>query len=248
MKKFIRQKAKSIILKFFSLKQYLKWVDRNKGEFKPGGNQINQDIFLKFLSNDKTRVSFVQIGANDGVNNDPVHVFIKKYNWKGILVEPLPELMESLKKAYTGTNDLIFENVGIAGQSGAMDFYFLPPEYNEPSWLQQIGTFDKDAIALNLANFPHLLDKVQKKQIKTVTLKELLDKNKMFKTDLLIIDAEGFEYKILSQLDQIAEKPLFILFEWGCLNETEQEKLFQFLKQQNYRLYSSGGDILAVLN
>ena len=36
-------------------------------------------------SNIKT---FVQIGSNDGIKNDPLHRYIKKNNWKGILVEP----------------------------------------------------------------------------------------------------------------------------------------------------------------
>jgi hypothetical protein len=60
-----------------------------EGEFKPGGNQVNQDLFLKLLSKDKVR--FIQIGANDGIKNDPVHAFIKKYYWTGILVEPIPK-------------------------------------------------------------------------------------------------------------------------------------------------------------
>ena len=243
---FVKKQIKSIILRLISLKQYLKWIDRRKGEFKPGGNQVNQDLFLRLLSKDKVR--FVQIGANDGIKNDPVHEFIKKYYWTGILVEPIPEMMERLRNAYRGVNDLIFENVGIAGQNGTMDFYYLPPKYSEPDWLQQIGTFDKNAILLNLENYPELLDKIETRKIATLTLKELLGKNNISKTDLLIIDAEGFEYKILRQLDQLEEKPDYILFEWGCMDNNDQNRLYEFLNSQRYRLYSSGGDILAVLN
>jgi FkbM family methyltransferase len=242
----IRQQFKSAVLNFISLEQYLKWVRGNRPDFAPGGNQVNQEIFLRLLS--KSKVSFVQIGANDGIKNDPIHAFIKKYRWSGVLVEPLPELMEKLKMAYAGMSGLRFENVGIAGESGAMDFYFLPPEYNDPDWLQQIGTFDKNAIALNLENYPQLMDKVATREIKTVTLKELMTRNGMSKTDLLLIDAEGFEYRILSQLDQLTEKPSYILFEWGCMNDSDQTKLYDLLKSQGYRLYSSGGDILAVLS
>src|SRR6185295_602876 len=191
---FIKKQIKSIILRVISLKQYLKWIDGRKGEFKPGGNQVNQDLFLRLLS--KNKVRFIQIGANDGIKNDPVHAFIKKNYWTGILVEPIPEMMERLRNAYRGMNDLIFENVGIAGQNGTMDFYYLPPKYSEPDWLQQIGTFDKNAILLNLENYPELLDKIETRKIATLTLKELLGKNNISKTDLLIIDAEGFEYKI----------------------------------------------------
>jgi FkbM family methyltransferase len=157
-------------------------------------------------------------------------------------------MMERLRNAYRGVNDLIFENVGIAGQNGTMDFYYLPPKYSEPDWLQQIGTFDKNAILLNLENYPELLDKIETRKIATLTLKELLGKNNISKTDLLIIDAEGFEYKILKQLDQLEEKPDYILFEWGCMDNNDQNRLYEFLNSQRYRLYSSDGDILAVLN
>jgi FkbM family methyltransferase len=241
----IRQQIKSAVLNFISLEQYLKWVDRNRPDFAPGGNQVNQEVFLRLLS--KSKVSFIQIGANDGIKNDPIHAFIKRYRWSGVLVEPLPGLMEKLKMAYAGESGLRFENVGIAGESGAMNFYFLPPQYNDPDWLQQIGTFDKNAMALNLENHPQLMDKGSTRQIKTITLKELVSRNGLSKTDLLLIDAEGFEYRILVQLDQLSQKPSYILFEWGCMNDTDQSKLYDFLKLQGYRLYSSGGDILAVL-
>ncbi len=242
----IERQIKSTIVRFISLEQYLNWINRRKSEFKPGGNQLNQDVFFRLLS--KKNVRFVQIGANDGIKNDPVHSFIKKYKWTGILVEPIPELMDKLKNAYHGVNGLIFDNVGIAEENGFMDFYFLPPEFNEPDWLQQIGTFDKNAILLNLENFPELLDKIETRKIATVSLKELMARNKVSKADLLIVDAEGFEYKILSQLDQLEGKPSFILFEWGCMDGKDQNMLYDFLRSQHYRLYSSGGDILAALN
>ncbi len=215
-----------------SLNQYLKLIDRKRIEFKPGLNQVSQDFFFRLLSKKAKPIFFVQIGANDGVRNDPVHAFIKKYNWTGILVEPLPDMFEKLKIAYQGNKELIFENVGISGQSGEMNFYFLPPQYNDPDWLQQIGTFDPKAIDLNLKNFPTLLEKIETRGIRTVTLKELLERNSVSEFDLLIVDAEGFEYEILSQLDQLIKRPSYILFEWGCMNEDTQNRLFEFLRMQ----------------
>jgi FkbM family methyltransferase len=148
---------------------------------------------------------------------------------------------------YKSQKNLIFENVGSADNIGDMDFCYLPSEYNEPEWLQQIGTFDRDAIEFNLQNFPNLINKIETKKIRTITLEELFRKNNVSEIDLLIIDAEGLEYKILIQLKYLVIRPAYILFEWGCMKEDVQINLFNFLKEEKYKLYSSGGDILAVL-
>ena len=41
---------------------------------------------------------FIEIGAHDGIYVDPIHRFIVKHKWKGILVEPIPYLFELLKR------------------------------------------------------------------------------------------------------------------------------------------------------
>jgi FkbM family methyltransferase len=242
----VKKLFKRFILRIISPGQYFRLVNLKHRHFIPGGNHINVDIFFSLLSRKSNPVSFIQIGANDGVKNDPIFSFVKQYQWKGILVEPLPDFYEKLVSNYQSAKNLTFENVGISDQNGEMDFYFLPPEYNKPEWLQQIGTFDKEAIEFNLANFPELIGKIERRKIQTFTLKHLLDKNKVLKMDLLIIDAEGFEYKILKQLEQLSEKPSYILFEWGCMKENVQNDLFNFLRNQKYKLYSSSGDVLAV--
>ena len=43
---------------------------------------------------------FVQIGANDGFKADPIYLYVRKYGWKGILVEPVSYIFEKLKENY----------------------------------------------------------------------------------------------------------------------------------------------------
>lgn len=62
--------------------------------------------------------SFVQIGANDGVRWDPLHDLILKHHLVGLLVEPLPDMFEQLKKNYVSESQLSFENVAIATENG----------------------------------------------------------------------------------------------------------------------------------
>ena len=41
---------------------------------------------------------FVDIGANDGVNQSTTWYYEKTLNWNGILIEPLPHIFKELKK------------------------------------------------------------------------------------------------------------------------------------------------------
>lgn len=95
--------------------------------------------------------TFVQIGSNDGIKNDPLHIYIGKNGWKGILVEPDKDNFEKLRNNYSHVNGLIFENVGIGPVRGEMLFYRLKDiKENEPGWYDQVGSFDKETFLKNI--------------------------------------------------------------------------------------------------
>ncbi len=75
---------------------------------------------------------FIQIGSNDGQTGDPIHSYIMKYHWKGILIEPIPFLFKRLKKTYENQNGLIFENIAISEKDGNKIFYRIE-ENHEPN-------------------------------------------------------------------------------------------------------------------
>jgi FkbM family methyltransferase len=225
----MKQALSNFLLRNASLPVYFFFTRLWKlSEKKP---QVNIDHVFTILSNRNKEVFFVQIGSNDGVSNDPLHAFIRKYKWKGILVEPMPGMFEVLKKNYEGVPGLQFENAGIGDTEEEKDFFCLPAEMNEPSWLQQIGTFSRDAFV---------------KRFRLITLRQLLSKYRVKKIDLLHIDAEGYEYRILSQLESVTTLPSLILFEWGSMTEQDLQKTLELLNRYKYKIHYSGGDMLAV--
>ena len=72
---------------------------------------------------------FVQIGACDGVFVDPIHRFIIKHRWRGVLVEPVPYLFNLLMQNYEGYN-LIFENVAISDKEEIKPLYYVDPDHS----------------------------------------------------------------------------------------------------------------------
>ena len=58
------------------------------------------DFFNLYFSRIPDDFFFVQIGANDGINHDPLHEYVTKYNLSGLVVEPQPDVFELLRKNY----------------------------------------------------------------------------------------------------------------------------------------------------
>jgi hypothetical protein len=45
--------------------------------------------------------TFIQVGAFDGITTDPLHKYITRYGWRGILMEPQPRAVNDRLTCYT---------------------------------------------------------------------------------------------------------------------------------------------------
>ncbi len=73
--------------------------------------QYAQDIALR-----RSRpFYFVQVGAMDGINFDPIYDKATKNSWHGLLIEPLKDIFEDLKHNYSAQIGLNFVNAAIDG-------------------------------------------------------------------------------------------------------------------------------------
>src|SRR5262245_37291248 len=62
-----------------------------------------EDLWPNLLGKLKRNTSdifFVEIGAMDGISFDPLYKHVVSNGWRGLLVEPLPDLFEQLKETY----------------------------------------------------------------------------------------------------------------------------------------------------
>jgi len=71
---------------------------------------------------------FLQVGAFDGVIDDPLHRYVRPGNWHGILVEPQPFHFRRLVENYADVDGLTFVNAAISGQSGTRELYVIQDE------------------------------------------------------------------------------------------------------------------------
>lgn len=58
--------------------------------------RISLDLCSKILLSQENQIFLIQVGAYDGVSNDPVRSLIEKYPVRAILVEPQQKAFEKL--------------------------------------------------------------------------------------------------------------------------------------------------------
>lgn len=193
---------------------------------------------IKWLAKDykKDTFKFVQIGANDGKMHDPIHYYIKKYNWEGILIEPVPYYFEGLKTTYKNHSKLTLVNQAIGDERGEKTIYYVDPQKNDVAgWFQGLASFDRANLVKHKRALPDIEKHIREQKVKTLALKELMDQHNVERIDLLCLDVEGFEYNIIKQLPQLAITPRMILYEHVHLNSATKKLIDAQLKKKGYR-------------
>jgi FkbM family methyltransferase len=203
---------------------------------------------LSELVNRRNRLVFVQIGANDGKSSDLIFGLVKRFKWSGLLVEPLPDLFARLKKNYEGNPGLIFECAAIAESIGERTLYRLKNKEGAPSlplWADGLGSFSKDVIMRHTDLIPNIGEYLVMEQVAATPLMPLIEKHAIDKIDLLLIDAEGYDYQVLKQADLKTLQPDLIIYESKHLSSEDRAKAHVFLYESGYRFEDNGENTVA---
>jgi len=192
----------------------------------------------------------------DGMNFDPLYQYVVQHKWRGLLVEPLPDMFVELMETYRGIDGLIFENVAIADRSGLRDMCRVRKEAIDhklvPHWAKGISTFADDE-ARNVLGpdlqyqkdrdliLPHIV----KETVRCETLANLFSKHKIERIDIFVTDVEGYDYEILRQLDLTRYKPTLVRLEWLNLSESDKDLTIKLLTSHGYQTKFIDVDLIA---
>lgn len=158
--------------------------------------------------------TIIQIGSHVGNTcNDPIFNIIDKDD-KLILVEPVPFLFEQLKnnynKKFKNNQNIIFINKAVSNFIGEIEMT-IPSEKNDfsklPFWASQLASVNNEHA---LGHIRNLL--VEKINVKTTTINEIVKEYNINQIDLLHTDTEGHDYTILMNYN-FEIKPKLIIFE-----------------------------------
>ena len=173
-------------------------------------------------------------------------LFQKYPSWRGVLVEPIPYIFAKLKANYPDKDRFELANVAI-GEDGKVPFYYVDKAaINDlpdlPYWYDQLGSFDRAHIVKELDGV--LEPYIRSMEVESLHLGSLLDRYEISKIDVLHIDAEGYDWKVLQQLDLSRFRPAFILCEHHHLSHDEREAALAFMAT-DYEVLRVGIDWLA---
>src|SRR5262245_60660582 len=143
----------------------------------------DRTFFNNFSRSRQGQVTFVQIGANDGLRNDPIREFVIGHEWSGIFVEPLPNVFELLKHNYRRVRDrkLVFVNAAISSADGSsLSFWTFQESFlrtlaleNRLDYLQK-SSFDKEKLLRFLGPRPDAEAILQEIEVPCLSMNRLI--------------------------------------------------------------------------
>jgi FkbM family methyltransferase len=209
---------------------------------------------LHYVGKNFPDAQVLQIGAMDGINFDDTRGFLDMYRWKSVLVEPVPAIFNELKENFKDRDNYIFEQCAITEEDGEIKMLTVPPDVIEREGLHP-GYKGMSALypLRNGFGSDYQRDIDVKAQfgvdimVPTLTLNSLLDKHNLQNVDILICDAEGYDWKIFKQLDFNRIRPKVIRLEYINLTDEEKELTKNKLIENGYEV-EIGQDIDAIDN
>jgi len=209
-------------------------------------------LLLKDYCQTKNRISFIQVGAHDGISNDPLREFIVRYKkWHGYLLEPLPKYHSMLQNNYQNisANRLNILRCAIAEQKNSMYLYQIKEKFIDhfPQYAKQIASINRSHL---INHFPFLKnepEKIEKLKIPVITMRDFIDKYNVIPLDVLCLDAEGLEAEILNSFPFKTVKPDILIYETLHLQTREKNSLYDNLRKQGYDNYHFEFDSISSL-
>lgn len=204
---------------------------------------------------------FIQIGANDGLINDPLVHLIRKYRWNGILIEPQSFVFqEKLAPLYKNHKGIFLENVAISKEKGSLPLHIV--SFSSKRWATGLASFVKESLIEKINNgyiaqcakqFGDTLpakreEYITQIMVPTLAFSDLFEKYTVQKVDLLQIDTEGYDWEIIQLFPFKIFKPRIISFEIERLSDKELQDCRAFLSRLDYSFQIIDRDGLAILN
>lgn len=188
-------------------------------------SKSGDDVQLMKLINQSKPGTYVDIGCWHPIKASNSYFFSLR-NWKGICIDPNPEL-EKLYKRFR-PND-VFINCAVGEKDANLNYYMLSDNNSS------MNTLNLDFLK------KHDLEKDIKKTITipTFSLKDILDKNIATneRLDFFDVDVEGFDLEVLQSNDWNKYRPKVVVTETDIsIKEDVVSEITSYLESVNYRL------------
>jgi len=243
----LRKKIRQGVLKLGYRVDCIRFIPRQMLDTSNMARLDFHDAVCRRMVDTRRSLSFLQIGAFDGITSDPLHRYIREHGWRGILVEPQKRACEALRRLHAGNTNIQIINAAVGKESGTAVLYTVQGE-GLPVWCGGLASFHTESILKHVSLVPRLQDAVRTEQVVVVTFSDIFAQRGADQLDLLQIDTEGADAEILSLFPFEVLRPAIVHWEIKHLSKKEKEGCLERLLPHGYRFASSGAeDMLAIL-
>ena len=212
--------------------------------YKKSFSQGSMDLILEHIFKDKNNGFYVDVGCQHPIKNNNTYLLYKK-GWAGVNID-LDRINIDLFNFFRPNDKNI--NLAVSNKIESAKLFY----YHQKS---PINTLDEKVSLKQNA-------KIEKEiNIQTNTLENILDNYSIKEIDLLTIDVEGFELKVLEGLNFDKYKPSVIIVEfldlkaikweipYNSLDNVLKSEIYNFLIYKNYELVNwVNGDLVFIQN
>jgi FkbM family methyltransferase len=205
------------------------------------------DVVCRRMFDVGPEFTFIQIGAFDGVVQDPIRKYITKCNWRGILVEPQPRAAGRLRELYRGNDRIVVLQAALDAGARKRTLFTVDSEA-APAWAGALASFHRPTVLKHSDQIPKLELMIKEETVDCVTFEYVFERLPARNLDLLQIDTEGADADILSlfPFDQVC--PALVHWEVRHLSMDERKDCLERLASFGYRFAASGDqDMMALL-
>jgi FkbM family methyltransferase len=205
---------------------------------------LNLNLILKKIFDSQRIKCLIQIGANDGNRFDELNKFIKEHKIKSILVEPINEYFEDLKRNYQNFENVYFENSAITVAAKEKEIFAVNnnnlKDYDEH--IKGINSFDKNHLIKHGVKSKHII----KKKINCISILNLLEKYNISNLDILFVDAEGYDGDILLDFLSNSKQEPILIFEYIHVKNKILKDLIDKITKKNYSYFNINENLICL--
>lgn len=218
-----------------------------------------EELLSSYSKDIGSSFTVIQIGANDGITHDPIHKFIKRDKWNGILLEPQKYVFDRfLSRIYRKHNNVTVLNAALGNDNGEASIYKIG--FSNERWATGLTTFDRSTLEKAFES-GHVKRKCEKdgtvipedmsthiveERVTIISPVSLMEQYNVQRIDLLMIDTEGFDFEVIKMFDIAASRPGLIIFEHSHLSEADYQSCLSLLTLSGYESKKDGANTVAI--
>jgi len=226
--------------------------------YRPEPGSIS-DFFDAYSKSIPGGLQVVQIGANDGITHDPIHKFIKRDKWKGVLLEPQPFVHNTYLKPIYAKNPGIHTLCAAVGDTDTTQTLYKIG-FSTMRWATGLASFDLDNVQKAFENglvdtqcenygikIPETQEeRIKSEEVEVIRPETLLNKYSIDHIDLLQIDCEGYDFEVIKLFNIAKTKPRVIVFENSHIGDEGSNECDILLASNGYQFKNMGPNTLAM--